>query len=45
MKKTLAYISIGLFIFYVGAEVGYKLAYDSVKCIRPPVSPNKTVII
>lgn len=43
MKKTIINILIGLLVFYIGAEVGYQLAYDSVKCVKP--TPRKMVTV
>lgn len=43
MKKTLLNLLIGLVVFYIGAEVGYQIAYENVKCTK--VIPKKTVII
>ena len=34
MKRKIVITVAALMIFYLGAEVGYQLAYDSVTCIR-----------
>jgi hypothetical protein len=34
MKRKIILTIAGLLIFYIGAEVGYQLAYESVMCIR-----------
>jgi hypothetical protein len=46
MKTTVINVLIGMLVFYIGAEVGYQLAYDSVKCVdQPAAPPRKTVTI
>jgi hypothetical protein len=34
MKQKIIIGIAGLIIFYIGAEVGYQLAYDNITCIR-----------
>ncbi len=43
MKRTVINLIIGIIIFYIGAEVGYQIAYENVKCMK--VTPSKSVII
>jgi hypothetical protein len=43
MKRKIVITVAGLLIFYIGAEVGYQLAYDNVTCIRfTPSSGQKS---
>lgn len=43
MKRTIINLIIGLIVFYIGTEVGYQIAFESIDCIK--VTPRKTVTI
>lgn len=43
MKRTLINLIVGLIIFYIGTEVGYQIAFESIDCIK--VTPNKKTVI
>ena len=34
MKRKIVLAVAGVLIFYIGAEIGYRLAYDNITCIR-----------
>ena len=38
MKRNIVLTVAGVLVFYIGAEIGYQLAYNSVTCVR--VTPS-----
>jgi hypothetical protein len=34
MKRKIALTVAGVLIFYIGAEIGYRIAYDNITCTR-----------